>query len=85
MKAIFFFSNSKSNSGNLILNYFKFELVLFECANTLSSISTAPTALKLAINIYIQLLCGNTDNNVKIITLDKLLALKRGNAKLLED
>jgi len=41
MKLIFFFSNSKSPS------------VLFECANTLVQITTAPTAMKQAIDIYI--------------------------------
>jgi len=72
MKLIFFFSTSKSPS------------VLFECANTLIQITTAPTAMKQAINIYIQLLCGNTDNNVKIVVLQKLLKLKSLNTRLME-
>lgn len=73
MKAIFSFSNSKSSS------------VLFECANTLTQISNAPTAIKVAINIYIQLLCGNSDNNVKLIVLDKLQNIMNINPKLLEE
>lgn len=60
-------------------------LVLFECAITLIQISTAPTAIRLAISIYIQLLCGNTDNNVKLVVLEKLHQIKQINPKLLED
>jgi len=73
MKAIFYFSNSKCTS------------VLFECANTLTQISTAPTAVKLAVNIYVQLVSGNSDNNVKLIVLDKLHNIRQINAKLLEE
>jgi len=73
MKAIFYFSNSKCSS------------VLFECANTLTQISTAPTAVKLAVNIYVQLISGNSDNNVKLIVLDKLHHIRQINSKLLEE
>ena len=58
---------------------------MFECANTLTQISTAPTAVKLAVNIYVQLVSGNSDNNVKLIVLDKLHNIRQINAKLLEE
>lgn len=73
MKAIFFFSKSKSSS------------VLFECANTLTQISNSPTTLKLSTNIYVQLLLTLTDNNVKLILLDKLQQILDINPRFLED
>ena len=72
MKLIFFFKTSKSPS------------VLLECANTLVQITNAPTAMTQAINIYIHLLNGNTDNNVKIIVLQKMIKLKQLHSKLME-
>jgi coatomer subunit beta len=44
MNAIFMLSNSKSSS------------VLFECANTITQLTTAPTAVKIAIQSYLNLL-----------------------------
>ena len=44
MNAIFMLSNSKSSS------------VLFECANTITQLTTAPTAIKIAIQSYLNLL-----------------------------
>jgi coatomer subunit beta len=41
MNAIFLLSNSKSSS------------VLFECANTITQLTTAPTAIKIAIQSYL--------------------------------
>jgi len=89
MKAVFFFSNSKSSSGKFYLNFIfssqsKWK-VLFECANTLIQISNSSTYLKLAVNIYIQLLSSNSDNNVKLIVLDKLSYIRLINSKLIEE
>ena len=73
MNAIFMMSNSKSPS------------VLFECANTITQLTTAPSAIKVAIQSYLNLLQENNDNNVKVIVLDKLLELRKKYAKVLED
>mmetsp|Transcript_65672 Transcript_65672/g.90828 ORF Transcript_65672/g.90828 Transcript_65672/m.90828 type:complete len:101 (+) Transcript_65672:711-1013(+) len=64
MNAIFMLSNSKSSS------------VLFECANTITQLTTAPKAIKVAIQSYLNLLAEQNDNNVKIIVLDKILELR---------
>ena len=73
MNAIFMLSNSKSSS------------VLFECANTITQLTTAPTAIKIAIQSYLGLLLEQNENNVKLIVLNKIMDLKTKYAKLLED
>jgi coatomer subunit beta len=73
MNAIFLLSNSKSSS------------VLFECANTITQLTTAPTAIKIAIQSYLNLLQEQNDNNVKLIVLNKIIELRGKYAKLLED
>jgi coatomer subunit beta len=73
MNAIFMLSNSKSSS------------VLFECANTITQLTTAPTAIKIAIQSYLNLLSDQNDNNVKMIVLGKIMGLRVKYAKLLED
>ena len=73
MNAIFMLSNSKSSS------------VLFECANTITQLTTAPKAIKVAIQSYLNLLAEQNDNNVKIIVLDKILELRHRYKKVLED
>lgn len=73
MNAIFMLSNSKSSS------------VLFECANTITQLTTAPKAIKVAIQSYLNLLAEQNDNNVKIIVLDKILELRQRYKKVLED
>jgi coatomer subunit beta len=73
MNAIFLLSNSKSSS------------VLFECANTITQLTTAPTAIKIAIQSYLNLLAEQNDNNVKLIVLNKIIDLRGKYAKLLED
>jgi len=66
-------SNSKSPS------------VLFECANTITQLTTAPSAIKVAIQSYLNLLNENNDNNVKVIVLEKILELRKNYSKVLED
>jgi len=73
MNCIFMMSNSKSPS------------VLFECANTITQLTTAPGAIKIAIQSYLNLMYDSNDNNVKIIVLDKILSLRKMYAKVLED
>ncbi|UYV80449.1 COPB1 [Cordylochernes scorpioides] len=50
--------------------------VRYEAAGTLVTLSTAPTAIKAAASCYIDLIVKESDNNVKLIVLDRLIALK---------
>ncbi|XP_073305226.1 coatomer subunit beta-1-like [Primulina huaijiensis] len=50
--------------------------VIYECAGTLVSLSSAPSAIRAAANTYCQLLMSQSDNNVKLIVLDRLNELK---------
>ncbi|XP_018019307.1 coatomer subunit beta-like [Hyalella azteca] len=50
--------------------------VRYEAAGTLLTLSSAPTAIKAAANCYIELIVKESDNNVKLIVLDRLLALR---------
>ncbi|KAF6255868.1 coatomer subunit beta [Scenedesmus sp. NREL 46B-D3] len=50
--------------------------VTYECAVALTSLSQAPTAVRAAANCYCQLLVSQSDNNVKLIVLDRLQELK---------
>jgi len=73
MSAIMMLSSSKSSS------------VLFECANTIVGLTTAPSAIKVAITSYLSLLQEQNDNNVKLIVLNRILVLKKKYAKVLEE
>lgn len=73
MKCILFFQKSRSPS------------VQFECANTLIQISNTPTTLKLATNIYVQLLLNNSENNVKMVVLEKIQYILSIEPKYLEE
>lgn len=50
--------------------------VVYECAGTLVSLSSAPTAVRAAAGTYCQLLLSQSDNNVKLIVLDRLNELR---------
>lgn len=50
--------------------------VMYECATTLVSLSNAPTAVRAAAGTFCQLLVSQSDNNVKLIVLDRLAELK---------
>ncbi|XP_062501156.1 coatomer subunit beta-like isoform X2 [Corticium candelabrum] len=50
--------------------------VRYEAAGTLVTLSSAPTAVKAAASCYIDLIVKESDNNVKLIVLDRLLGLK---------
>lgn len=50
--------------------------VRYEAAGTLVTLSSAPTAVKAAATCYIELILKEADNNVKLIVLDRLIALK---------
>lgn len=50
--------------------------VRYEAAGTLITLSNAPTAIKAAASCYIELIIKESDNNVKLIVLDRLIAIK---------
>lgn len=50
--------------------------VRYEAAGTLITLSSAPTAIKAAAGCYIELVVKESDNNVKLIVLDRLIAMK---------
>lgn len=50
--------------------------VSFEAANVLISLTNSSTAIKAIVNCYINIIIKETDNNIRIIVLGKLLALK---------
>lgn len=62
--------------------------VRYEAAATLITLSQAPTALRAAANCFIDICLKESDNNVKLIVLDRLIALKEsasGAEKILQD
>jgi coatomer subunit beta len=59
--------------------------VVYECAGALVSLSSAPTAIRAASNCYCQLLQSQSDNNVKLIVLDRLLELKTNHREVMQD
>jgi len=61
--------------------------VRYEAAGTLVTLSSAPTAVKAAVSAYIDLIVKESDNNVKLIVLDRLIAMKEvpSHEKVLQD
>ncbi|GAV77879.1 Adaptin_N domain-containing protein/Coatamer_beta_C domain-containing protein [Cephalotus follicularis] len=59
--------------------------VIYECASTLVSLSSAPTAVRAAATTYCQLLLSQSDNNVKLIVLDRLNELKSSHREIMID
>jgi coatomer subunit beta len=59
--------------------------VSYEAAWTLVSLSTAPTAIRAAASTYTTLLNQQSDNNVKLIVLDRLKELKKSFRKVLQE
>lgn len=58
--------------------------VIYECANALVSLSQAPTAIRAAATCYCQLLINQSDNNVRLIVLDRLAELKKTQLEILQ-
>jgi len=50
--------------------------VRYEAAGTLVTLSNAPTAVKAAASAYIELIVKESDNNVKLIVLDRLVHMR---------
>lgn len=58
--------------------------VVYESAVTLVSLSQSPTAVRAAANCFCQLLVSQSDNNVKLIVLDKLTDLKKRHKEVMQ-
>ena len=72
VRAVFTLQGSASNS------------VAFECASSLVALSNAKTAVTTAVQTYSNLLGTHSDNNVKLIVLDKLSDLQRKHPDVLK-
>ena len=59
--------------------------VSYEAAWTLVSLSTAPTAVRACTQTYANILTTSSDNNVKLIVLDRLIDLKKHHSKVLQE
>lgn len=59
--------------------------VIYEAANTLISLSSAPTAIRAAAQCYCQLLATQSDNNIKLILLDRIIELRRSQTAVLQE
>lgn len=57
----------------------------YEAAWTLVSLSTAPTAVRSCAQTYSTLLTSSSDNNVKLIVLDRLSELKKHHSKVVQE
>jgi coatomer subunit beta len=73
VRHIFNLTNSGSNA------------VAFEAANVLVALSGAPTAVRAAVNAYTRLLVTESDSNVKLVIVNKLIALKRKHERVLQE
>ncbi|KAL3310812.1 Coatomer subunit beta, partial [Cichlidogyrus casuarinus] len=59
--------------------------VRYEAAGTLVTLSNAPTAVKAVASCYIDLILKESDNNVKLIVMDRLIALRSNNERIIQD
>ncbi|CDF34449.1 unnamed protein product [Chondrus crispus] len=59
--------------------------VVYESANTLISLSSAPTAIRAAAQCYCQLLATQSDNNIKLILLDRIVDLRKSQSAVLQE
>jgi coatomer subunit beta len=61
------------------------QAVSYEAAWTLVSLSTAPTAVRYSAQAYTTLLNTSSDNNVKLIILDRLAEMKKHHSKVVQE
>lgn len=59
--------------------------VVYESSNTLISLSSAPTAIRAAAQSYCQLMTSQSDNNVKLILLDRIIELRNQHSAVLQE
>eukprot|EP00928_Gymnodinium_smaydae_P009748 TRINITY_DN13646_c0_g1_i1.p1 TRINITY_DN13646_c0_g1~~TRINITY_DN13646_c0_g1_i1.p1 ORF type:complete len:1017 (-),score=275.67 TRINITY_DN13646_c0_g1_i1:150-3200(-) len=58
--------------------------VSYDCASTLVSLSSSPVAIHQAITAYVTLLTEQSDNNVKLIVLDRLQEVQKKHWQVME-
>jgi len=58
--------------------------VQYEAAHTLTALTSAPTAVRAATQTYLKILVSASDNNVKLVVLDRLLQLRKSHSKVLQ-
>lgn len=59
--------------------------VQYEVASALLALSPTPGVVRIAATNFIQLLCNQSENNVKLIVLDRLVEIKKNHSKVLQD
>lgn len=59
--------------------------VVYESANTLISLSGAPTAIRAAAQSYCQMLATQSDHNIKLILLDRITELRKSQTLVLQE
>lgn len=59
--------------------------VRYEAAGTLVTLSSAPTAVRAAATCYINLILKESDNNIKLIVLGRLIDLRQYHERILQD
>lgn len=59
--------------------------VVYECSVALVALSQAPTAIRAAANCFCDLLVTHTDNNVKLIVLDRIFELKERHRDVMQE
>jgi len=59
--------------------------VVYECASALVALSSSVTAIRAAANSYTQLLSSQSDNNIKLIVLERLQDLKKQHPKVVTE
>jgi coatomer subunit beta len=59
--------------------------VTYECASVLIALSSSNTAIKAAATSYTQLLSSQSDNNIKLIVLERLQDLKKQHPKVVTE
>lgn len=83
-------SNIKEEKGKYIRCVFGLlssgtSAVKYEAAGALISLSGAPTAVRAAAAAFIELLVRESDNNVKLVCLEKIESLKFNYKRILQD
>ena len=69
----------------LLASSVKSQAVQYEAAVTLLSLSRAPTAIKAASQALMNILAQSSDNNIKLVVLDKINDIKSRHAKVIQE
>ncbi|CAG8837119.1 24707_t:CDS:2, partial [Racocetra persica] len=82
--------NNNTNRGKYIRCIFELlnaasHSVKYEAATSLMALTHAPAAVKAAASCYIELIIKESDNNIKLIVLDRLDELREKHEQTLDD